>query len=157
MIRTLLFITILLPVFVKAADWFPIEKAELERSKPKINPDAPAEVIFWHVYIEDKMQGDEPQHIRRSYIRIKIYNEKGREKYVAIVVERGRAIAEADEVGELFFACGIFVFHRRRLALHRQVFNLAVAQDKDATAIAADAREPGNLAAFVEARRIVML
>ena len=81
MFRALLFLTVLSPVSSYSADWFPIEKAELERSKPKIDPDAPAEVLFWHVYIEDKMQGDEPQHIRRSYIRIKIYNEKGREKY----------------------------------------------------------------------------
>jgi hypothetical protein len=72
---------LLLTQFASAADWFPIEKAELERMQPKIDANAAAEVIFWHVYIEDKIQGDEPQHIRRSYIRIKIYTEAGREKY----------------------------------------------------------------------------
>jgi hypothetical protein len=81
MFRAILFLTVLLHASAYAVDWFPIEKAELERSKPKIDPDAPAEVIFWHVYIEDKVQGDSIQHIRRTYQRIKIFNEKGRDEY----------------------------------------------------------------------------
>ena len=79
MLRMLVFFVALVPAF--AVDWLPIEKADLERTKPKIDPDAAAEVIFWHVRIEDRMLGDAPQHIRRSYVRIKIYSESGRDTY----------------------------------------------------------------------------
>jgi hypothetical protein len=65
-----------------AVEWFPIEKSELARTKPKLDPDAPAEVSIWDVRIEDRLNsGTDLQHLRTNYLRIKIYTEAGRDKY----------------------------------------------------------------------------
>ena len=84
----LLLVALVVPVI--AVEWRPIEKAELERAKPKLDPDAAAEVIFWDVKIEDRVQGDSVQHLRHNYIRIKLYSDSGREKYGKGEVTYGR-------------------------------------------------------------------
>ncbi len=40
-----------------AADWRPIDPAELAQKTPRVDPAADAEAIFWDVHIEDRIQG----------------------------------------------------------------------------------------------------
>jgi len=52
-------------------DWLPVSAAELAETKPLIEPDAPAEVLFRKVEVDDR---DYPQErVTREYIRFKIY------------------------------------------------------------------------------------
>jgi len=52
-------------------DWLPVSAAELAETKPVIEPDAPAEVLFRKVEVDDR---DYPQERdTREYIRFKIY------------------------------------------------------------------------------------
>lgn len=52
-------------------DWLPISPQELAETAPQLVPDAPAEILFSNLEIEDK---DFPQErIRREYVRAKIY------------------------------------------------------------------------------------
>jgi len=59
-------------------DWRPITPEELAMKTPKVDPDADAEAIFWEVKIDDSSSEDlSLQH----YVRVKIFTERGREKY----------------------------------------------------------------------------
>ncbi|MDX6531785.1 MAG: hypothetical protein QOH41_4075 [Blastocatellia bacterium] len=59
-------------------DWRPVTPEELGMKTPKVDPDADAEAIFWEVRIDDSSAEDlSLQH----YVRVKIFTERGREKY----------------------------------------------------------------------------
>ncbi len=65
---------------VNKDDWQPISPAELAMKTPKVEPNADAEAIFWEVRVDDSSQ----DLIMKNYIRVKIFTEKGREKYSKI-------------------------------------------------------------------------
>jgi hypothetical protein len=58
-------------------DWRPVTPEELAMKAPKVEPDADAEAIFWEVRIDDSSDDLSMQH----YVRVKIFTERGREKY----------------------------------------------------------------------------
>src|SRR6267143_4802604 len=66
------------PAFAGGDDWRAITPEELAMKTPKVEPDADAEAIFWEVRIDDSSSEDlSLQH----YVRVKIFTERGREKY----------------------------------------------------------------------------
>ncbi|WP_321471896.1 DUF3857 domain-containing protein [uncultured Paludibaculum sp.] len=85
-------ITPLLVVFfsslLPAADWRPIDPSELAQKSPKVEPTADAEAIFWDVKIEDKLTGSDLQLVMNHYIRIKIFTDRGKEKYAVVELEQ---------------------------------------------------------------------
>lgn len=65
-------------VFSQDKDWRPLTPDELGSKKPLIDPDADAEAIFWEVRIDDSSSDDLSL---KHYVRVKIYTERGRDKY----------------------------------------------------------------------------
>ena len=59
-------------------DWRPIEPADLALKAAVVEPNADAEAIFWDIRVDDGGQND---LVLSHYVRIKIFNERGREKY----------------------------------------------------------------------------
>jgi len=59
-------------------EWREVTPAELQMKTPKVEADADAEAIFWEVRIDDSSEDDLS---RKYYIRIKIFTERGRDKY----------------------------------------------------------------------------
>lgn len=59
-------------------EWRPVSPAELAAKTPVVEPDADAEAIFWEVRIDDSSSEDLSL---RHYVRVKIFTERGREKY----------------------------------------------------------------------------
>jgi hypothetical protein len=58
--------------------WREITQAELQMKTPRVEADADAEAIFWEVRIDDSSsEGFSMKH----YVRVKIFTERGREKY----------------------------------------------------------------------------
>jgi len=82
---------------LSAADWKPVEPAELNRKEPVVEKDADAEAIFWDVRIGDgvSMYGGHKGLAISHYIRIKIYNLRGRNRQsnVDIRIPPGTEIA----------------------------------------------------------------
>ncbi|MEP6902507.1 MAG: DUF3857 domain-containing protein [Actinomycetota bacterium] len=79
----LLFLSFLLLInlqvtFAQDKEWREITQAELQMKSPKVEPDADAEAIFWEVRIDDSSSDELSM---RNYIRVKIFTERGREKY----------------------------------------------------------------------------
>jgi hypothetical protein len=57
-------------------DWKPVDPEQLKMAAPVVEKDADAEALFWEVYVDDS-QPDELS--LRHYIRIKVFNERGRD------------------------------------------------------------------------------
>jgi hypothetical protein len=60
-------------------DWKPVDPAEIALAAPTVEKDADAEVLFWEVKVADEADGGEPRTVLKHYVRIKIFNERGRE------------------------------------------------------------------------------
>ena len=61
-----------------AEEWRPVTPAELQMAASTVEPGADAEVIFWEVRVDDS---NAENMAMKHYIRVKIFTEKGREKY----------------------------------------------------------------------------
>ena len=59
-------------------DWRPVSPAELAAKTPVVEADADAEAIFWEIRIDDSSSEDLSM---KHYVRVKIFTERGREKY----------------------------------------------------------------------------
>lgn len=72
-----------LPVGAVGDEWRPVDKAELQSTTPVVDKDADAEVIFWEGRVVDEIQEGldtlYPRTVINHYLRIKIFNERGRE------------------------------------------------------------------------------
>ncbi len=63
---------------VLSADWKPITPEMLSLTKPKLDPSADAEAIFWEAWVSDALEGGQSlTHRVVNYKRIKLYNERG--------------------------------------------------------------------------------
>lgn len=60
-------------------DWKPIDPSQLALTAPVVEKDADAEVIFWEVRVAYEDNGGDPSTVLNHYVRIKIFNERGRE------------------------------------------------------------------------------
>jgi len=69
---------------VLAVDWAPIDQQTLSIDKPRIDPEADAEALFWEAWVADQQQGSMPQTIKTHYLRVKIFTEKGVEDHSTI-------------------------------------------------------------------------
>ncbi len=67
-------------VFAGDNDWRPVTPEELGQKTAKVEADADAEAIFWEVKVDDSGEGLSLKH----YIRVKIFTERGREKFSKI-------------------------------------------------------------------------
>ncbi|HLL99824.1 MAG TPA: DUF3857 domain-containing protein, partial [Pyrinomonadaceae bacterium] len=63
---------------ISAQEWRPVTPQELAQKAPVVEPDADAEAIFWETRIDDSSQSNLK---RISYVRVKIFTERGREKF----------------------------------------------------------------------------
>jgi hypothetical protein len=68
-------------VFAQSKEWREISPAELQMKTSKVEPDADAEAIFWEVRVDDSSS---TELVMKNYVRVKIFNERGREKYSKI-------------------------------------------------------------------------
>jgi hypothetical protein len=63
----------------KEKDWKPVDPAQLAMTAPVVQKDADAEVLFWEVHVTYEDSGGEPATVLNHYVRIKIFNDRGRE------------------------------------------------------------------------------
>ncbi|HYX31302.1 MAG TPA: DUF3857 domain-containing protein, partial [Pyrinomonadaceae bacterium] len=88
-LRSILFVSLIVCLGLTATyavsgdDWRPIDKAELESKTPVVDKDADAEVIFWEARVVDEIQegvdSAYPRTVINHYLRVKIFNDRGKE------------------------------------------------------------------------------
>lgn len=74
-----LLLTLLFAVLASAQDkdWRPVAPDEISGKTPVVEPDADAEALVWEIRIDDSSEDLSMKH----YVRVKIFTERGREKY----------------------------------------------------------------------------
>src|SRR5690349_14803842 len=82
----LLVLTLAFSTLLAAADWRPVDPAEIAQKTPKVDPAADAEAIFWDVRIEDSVTGGDLRLAMNHYIRLKIFTDRGKEQYATIEI-----------------------------------------------------------------------
>ena len=84
----------------KAGDkfaWPPLDPKELASIMPRVEKDAPAEILLWQVRIDDSQKELTLEH----FIRIKIYNERGRDQQSKVVLPYGNLPDKVTEISDL--------------------------------------------------------
>ena len=78
------------PVSAQNRDWRPVSPSELQMTASKVEPDADAEAILWDVYVTDEESGSDLQTVLNHYLKIKIFNDRGRESFSKIDIPFGK-------------------------------------------------------------------
>src|SRR5437868_15054968 len=65
--------------------WLPITDAERGMKAPVVEKDAGVEALFWRVHVRDELAGGRDlQRVFYHYVRLKIFDEKGKEAAATI-------------------------------------------------------------------------
>src|SRR5688572_19381356 len=59
-------------------NWRPVSPDELTAKTPMVESDADAEATFWEIRIDDSSDSELSM---KHYVRVKVFTERGREKY----------------------------------------------------------------------------
>jgi len=94
-----------------AADWPLIAPGDLNLAKPRIDPNADAEVLLWDVRVTDSDDLDQVATILEHHLRVKIFTERGREAHSKVDLTyssdarvrdvEGRTVSPTGAVNEL--------------------------------------------------------
>ncbi len=62
--------------------WLPVTDAERSLASPVVEKNAGVEALFWTIHVQDEMSGDGRgyERVLNHYVRLKVFDEKGKEK-----------------------------------------------------------------------------
>jgi transglutaminase-like putative cysteine protease len=90
-----------------AADWPVIAPADLTLAKPRIDPNADAEVLLWDARLTDSDERDQLQTILEHHLRIKIFTDRGREAHSKVDITYTRDARVRDIEGRTISPAGV--------------------------------------------------
>lgn len=102
-----LFLASLQTVFAGDNEWREVSSAEVQMKKPLVEADADAEALFWEVRVDDGSSMTDL--IMKHYIRVKIFTERGREKYSKIDIPYIKGVKVKDIMARVIKADGSIV------------------------------------------------
>lgn len=110
LLPTVLFLCFLLGTTGQALcqdkEWRPVTPAEMQLKASSVEPGADAEVIFWEVRVDDT----DPSSLKeKHWIRVKIFTEKGREKYSKVDIPYAKNVSIKDIKARVIKADGTIV------------------------------------------------
>ena len=83
---------------VSDKDWKPVEPSELALKEPVVEKDADAEAIFWDVRVDDS---DEGSLVFNHYLRVKIFNERGKEAFSKVDIPFGKIFGREVKIKDI--------------------------------------------------------
>jgi hypothetical protein len=86
--------------------WLPLTEAERSLKSPAVEKDAGVEALFWRVHVIDEFKGQDLQRVLYHYVRLKVFDEKGKEKAAAIEIPFGEKTSIVDLSGRTIKADG---------------------------------------------------
>ncbi len=99
-------------------EWRPVTPAELQMKIPKVEADADAEVIFWEVRVDDS---NPESLVMKHYIRVKIFTERGREKYSKIDIPFYKGIKIKDILARVIKPDGTIIELTKNEVFDREI------------------------------------
>jgi len=128
--------------------WLPITDAERQLKAPTVEKDAGAEVLFWRVHIVDELLSDgEFQRVFYHYLRLKIFDEKGKEKAATIDLTYGDRNNILDVAGRTVKSDGTIVELDRKSVYKRDLVR-ASGRTRKAVSFAMPGVEPGAIVEY---------
>jgi hypothetical protein len=87
--------------------WLPITDAERNMKAPVVDKDAGIEALFWRVHVRDELLNRQDlQRVFYHYVRLKIFDEKGKEQAATIDLPFGEKTSILDVAGRTIKADG---------------------------------------------------
>jgi hypothetical protein len=127
---------------VNAGDeWKPVTPEELALKAPKVEKDADAEAIFWDVKVDDS---SDSELALKHYIRIKIFTERGREKYSKIDLLYIKGSKVKDVAARVIKSDGTIIELRKEEIIERMIAKADGLKVK-AKSFAVPNLEPGSI------------
>lgn len=130
-----------------AADWNPVEAAQLALKAPKVQADADAEALFWEVRVADEYDQTSDLGARTMfdhYVRIKIFTERGREAYATVDLSYASGVQIRDVAARTIKSDGSIVELKKSDIYERTVVKGTDARVK-AVSFAVPAIAPGTI------------
>ena len=129
--------------------WLPITDAERQMKAPKVEPDAGAEIIMYRVHVVDEILSGyrELQRVFYHYVRLKVFDEKGKDKASTIDLQYGENTGLIDVSGRTIKADGSIVELDRKTVYKRDVVRGNGIKRK-AVSFAMPAVEPGAIVEY---------
>ncbi|MDQ2776022.1 MAG: DUF3857 domain-containing protein [Acidobacteriota bacterium] len=76
---------------VLALEWKPIPPEDLTLQKGRVDPAADAEALFWETWVSDSVVNNQELNTTYTqYLRVKIFTDRGAQKYGTVDLEYGR-------------------------------------------------------------------
>ncbi len=112
-------LAILVSVLPALADdkWKLVTNEELAQKTSKVEPNADAEAIFWEVRIDDASQ----DLILNHYVRVKIFTERGREKFAKVDVPFTKDMRIRDIAARVIKSDGTIVELKKEDVFEREI------------------------------------
>jgi len=85
-------------ILAQQGEWREVSREELQMKTSRVEPDADAEAIFWEVHVDDS---SEYELVRKHYVRVKIFTERGQEKYSKIDIPFRKGVKIKDLVARV--------------------------------------------------------
>ena len=125
-------------------DWRPISPEDVAAKAPMVEPDADAEALFWEVRINDS--SDEDLSLKH-YVRVKIFTEKGRERYSKFDVPFRKGLKIKDLQARVIKADGSTVEIKKEDIFEREIVRAGGIKIK-AKSFAVPGIEPGVIVEY---------
>lgn len=120
-------------------EWRPISPAELSAKTPLVEADADAEATFWEIRIDDSSSEDVSL---RHYVRVKIFTERGREKYSKFDIPFSKGMKIKDLAARVIKSDGSTVEIKKEDVFEREIIKAGGVKIK-AKSFAVPNIEPG--------------
>jgi hypothetical protein len=128
--------------------WLPISPAEQQMKNPAVEKDAGAEVLFWRVHIVDEILSNlDIQRVFYHYVRLKVFDDKGKEKASTIDLPYGDHGAILDVSGRTVKADGTVAELDKKTIYRRDVVRVGGRKEK-AVSFAMPGVEPGAIVEY---------
>ncbi|MGE5646580.1 MAG: DUF3857 domain-containing protein [Acidobacteriota bacterium] len=127
--------------------WQPVTEQDQRASAPVIDKDAGAEALFWRVHVFDDMWSGEVRRIYYNYVRLKIFNESGKQKASSIEIPVDKDVSVDALFGRTIKADGTIVELKKDAIFEREVVRSGGLRRK-VVSFAMPAVEPGALVEY---------
>ena len=124
--------------------WRAVSQQELDQKAAVAEPDADAEAIFWDVWIDDS---DSDGFSMRHYVRVKVFTERGREKYSKFDIPYVRGLKIKDLAARVVRADGTSVEIAEKEIFDREIVKAGGVKVK-AKSFAVPNIEPGVIVEY---------